>query len=657
MCGLLAYLNQNGSGLDTALFEQATHTMTHRGPDDFGFAFIHNGDGLDWRDPGDSRRPHVLGTGVALGHRRLSIQDLSTAGRQPFHSRDHGTWLVFNGEVYNYLELRNELTARGHHFVTNTDTEVVLAAYHEWGEACFARFNGMWAIVLWDEKNQALLACRDHFGIKPLFYHERDGNFAFASEARALFAIPGVEPHPDWTSLVRYMSRYAAPLDNGSYYADVRQVPPGTCLTIQRGRSTVSAYWQPSGTEPSRYRNEGEAREHLTSLLRDSVALRLRADVPVGTMVSGGLDSTSVIYEMDRALKTGDAGARAIGASLHGFHANFTGLAIDEADRVDDLSDYLNLNTHHVYPTRHEDVQELFHRATMHMEAPFWNSVPMVNLLLMERARQEGITVVLNGHGADELFAGYPLEYHAPMAALYLQRGQLLEGVRQVRGMAKMTGVAPSRAWQLALDNLLPAHLLPWNRQRGGNTGEAPFFPPHPELGNLNTPSMPGRSPLDSKLKRDFHYKILPSWLHLEDKISMAASVEARLPFLDPRLVEFAFALDESLKIRRGTTKVLLRGAMKDRLPDSIVSEKRKYYFSGPDRQWLTGALSETVEQYLFAREPAVAAYVNMDRLRQEFTALKSGQKDAAQRFWSIFVTEYWVQNLSASQVAFTPAS
>ena len=639
-----------GSGhMDTADFERATHTMRHRGPDDFGFAFVDSSGGLAWRDEHDEARPAGLATGIALGHRRLSIQDLSEAGRQPFHDAGYGTWLVFNGEVYNYLELREELLALGHSFRTDTDTEVVLAAYHQWGEDCFARFNGMWAIVLWDQRSRTLLACRDHFGIKPLFYCESAGHVAFASEARALFELPGITARPDWASLVRYMSRFAAPLDQRSYYDGIVQVPPGAYLKISDGKSSLTPFWEPGGNVPAEYRSEREALEEFTALFRDSVALRLRADVPVGTMVSGGLDSTSVIAEMDRALKSGDQGARAIGAILHGFHANFSGLAIDEAERVHDLSDYLSLDTHHVHPTQHEDVLGLFHRSMSHMEGPFWNSVPMVNLLLMERARQEGITVVLNGHGADELFAGYPGEYHVPAAAGYFRRGQLLRGLRQVRGMAPMMNVTQGEAWRQVLDSLLPARYLPWNRGGPKPAAGPAFFQAGPELGNLNTPAMPGRSALDSRLKQDFHLKILPSWLHLEDKISMAASIEARLPFLDPRLVDFAFALDDSLKIRNGTTKFVPRTAMRGRLPDSIVAEQRKYYFSGPDGGWLTGALSGLVQQYLFDTEPAVAAYVNMDRLRQEYASLRSGSKDSAQRFWTIFASEYWVRNFAAA--------
>jgi asparagine synthase (glutamine-hydrolysing) len=305
----------------------------------------------------------------------------------------------------------------------------------------------------------------------------------------------------------------------------------------------------------------------------------------------------------------------------------------------------LRLKVNLVEPVRETEVRELFHDSMLYMEEPFMNSVPMVHSLLMRKARNMGVKVVLNGHGADELFAGYPTLYHAPAAVDYVLRGDLFATFRQISGMCEMLGISALDAIKLTLDQILPYRLAVWNHFKNRSEPSRQVFRRLPNAALQSSRIQKGRSRLDSALRGDFSKNILPSWLHLEDRISMSQSIEARLPFLDYRLVEFAFRIDQKLKIERGRTKRILRQAMAQSLPDVIVREKKKFYFSGPDAVWLDGALKPTVRKILFDRTPAIGDFLMIDNLREEFEEFWNGRRDRVKFLWTAFATEYWLQH------------
>lgn len=641
MCGLVAWLNAM-DGVDFSTLESMTHALAHRGPDDYGFAAIGGGNFRAWKEQSPGARDQSLTVG--LGHRRLSILDRSEAGRQPMSSDDGRFWIVYNGEVYNFSELRDALSDLGFDFSTGTDTEVVLKAFEAWGPDCFRRFNGMWAIVIFDTLTGDVTACRDRFGVKPLYFWNRGREWIFASEVKALARNPAVAMEPNEAQLQSFLYGTPNPDNSETFFAGIYAVEPGTALTIHNGKPTVTRYWQPPDAGEADHTDDASCVEHLRWLLEDSVRLRLRSDVRVGTMVSGGMDSTSVI-SIVRGLLTDESGAGdAVGDKLHGFHAQFPGLPIDERENVSALSLAHDLNVHVVEPLEIDDVSSRYVAVVESMERPFMRSVPLVNTLLMECAKKSGITVVLNGHGSDEVFAGYPDPYVTLAGAELLGRGNLPGALLNALGGAK-SGMSGRHVFGAMLRMVFPgvsAMVFPLPVGDPTRGGVLRALANQPGGGKARA----GKGDwLSSRLRTDFTRDILPHWLHMEDRTSMSASVEARQPFLDYRLVEFGFKLRNRMKIRRGVTKFILRRAMRERLPRQIVSDQRKQPFAGPDAVWLRAGMSGLIDEYLMTGSPRVAPFVDVSRLRQHVAEFrKHDGQSAGPVLWKILESEIWLR-------------
>ncbi len=650
MCGFAALYSTSGREFDLRLLETMTHALRHRGPDDYGFAASVKEGSWVWRDK--RPRPFRL-DGVAMGHRRLSIVDLSSAGRQPFVSGDGRYRMVYNGEIYNYRELRAELAALGHSFRTSTDTEVLLTAYAQWGTSCFTRFNGMWAVLIWDALEKTLAASRDRFGVKPLYFSRAGSDWVFGSEAGTILRHPDVVSRPAEEAVFRFLQQHLQPPPGKTFFEGVEQVEPGTVMIFQDGRLAGSErYWELPDDRWIGEERFGEAVNHVRELLSDAVRLRLRSDVRVGTMLSGGLDSTSVIRRMLDCYATNGMREerRSLGGSIQAFHAAYPGSDHDETPRVRELCGLERITLHEVFPDRETELDDLYRLVVERLEMPFLNSVPIVQTLLMRRAKSEGVSVVLNGHGPDEMLGGYGEAYRRLAAAEQWLRGNWRSGwaeARAARQAAKGGGGKTLSAllWLACPGNLVnlwakpdPAMdrlVRPELRQR------YPFV-----HWSMLTRGKAGKTALDRQLRFDFFERILPRWLQLEDRASMSASVESRLPFLDYRLVEYCFALDDPLKIKNGKTKRVLREGMEGLLPASIVNETKKFRFSGPDSNWMRGALRPLVNAMLLEREPAIAQFLDLQAMRGRLKGFLAGQgsQASAEWMWTILNTEMWLR-------------
>ncbi len=549
--------------------------------------------------------------------------------------------MVFNGEIFNYLELRSELRSLGYCFNTNTDTEVLLNAFQHWGPASFNKLNGMWSVVFWDNRSKTLIACRDRFGIKPLFYCKIKDDWVFASEIKAIFAYPQCEKQPNASSVCGFLYTRFKPQPGITFFEGIKELEPGHYLTIRGERREKHRYWDFSRAARKVNEKFDAKVEELRHLIDDSVKLRLRSDVKVGTMLSGGIDSTSIISTVHRYLASDKHARPFVGGQIQAFHASFPKLPIDEKDNVEIICKELNLAGNYVFPMQEENITDLCEAALHHMEVPFHNPVPMVHMLLMRRAKSTGVTVVLNGHGADEMFAGYPADY-APLALHdMLVNFNWIDALRHINEWHRNYNASRTQLIKEAIKLGVRGSLI--------HRGHRQFSPVYRD--DLTIPDrgtgekIPFKNKLDYRLRRDFSRRVLPNWLHMEDKISMASSIEARIPFLDYRLVEFAFSLGAHEKMQRGLSKYILRQAMSDRLPRAIVDDTRKVPFSGPQKYWLENPLKDTVVQLLDRPDARVGEFVDPKLLQQGLHSfLNKGKLLDSTLIWRALSAEMWLK-------------
>lgn len=592
MCGIAGFLSIERYS-NPHLIQKMTTLLRHRGPDDEGYlaydALAGNGAPmlLGGEQSADRSGPHLLESPVRanlyLGHRRLAILDLSPAGHQPMRYGD--LWLVHNGEIYNYVELRSELSNAGYQFVSQTDTEVILAAYHMWGEDCVKRFNGDWAFCILDTRDNTLFLSRDRFGIKPLYYWKSPTELAFASEIKALFALPFVPRGLNASRALDYRMLSCRDHTSETLYEDIFQLRPGHCMRVdlRTGVGRTYEYYKPQWTTELGEYQHGRALQYasdIRSLLFDAVKLRLRADVPIGTCLSGGLDSSTIVAIMSKLLK------QESGSQVHTFTASFPNLPIDEtryAQMVVAATDSLN---HLTFPIR-EGYHQALPQLLYHQDEPYGGSSIYSQWAVMREASRH-VKVILDGQGGDEVFAGYN-EYRISLLAGLLRTGRLprwfgevCEIVRQSSGLTDILRKTRSFPFFL-LNKEWKGMVYRWRYRR------------QMRMAGLDGEDVAGILPLlDGKFCANpnellFNYitaYTLPRLLNGEDRNSMAHSIESRVPFTDYRLVDYVFAIPASYKIHNGWTKWLLRLAINDLLPPDIVWRKDKVGFATP--RWMS---------------------------------------------------------------------
>ncbi len=562
MCGISGWA---GTGWKRDHLDAMVAALSHRGPDDTGFYVDSSGT-------------------IGLGHNRLSILDLSAAGHQPMTDSTGRLHLVFNGEIYNYLELRAELP--DYPYQSQTDSEVLLAAYQRWGEACLDHFVGMFAFILWDEEKQRLFAARDRFGIKPLFYHLKpDGDLLLASEIKALHAA-GVDPEPDPAAWAAYLADGLYHHSERTFWAGVQSLPPGGKLTWQAGKLTVSRWYNlAEKVSETDTRPVDVVMEEYLALLEQSVAFRFRSDVPVGINLSGGLDS-SVLLSLVHLIQGPESDVKA-----------FTFVTGDPAYDETPWVQQMLAQTRHpsiLCQLTAGDVPALAESVQYHEDEPFGGMPTLAYARLFERARAEGVIVLLDGNGMDEQWAGY--DYY--QSALQGKSAGLVQGTKE----------KPVRPECLMPDFAAQAEKFSF-----------PVASPDP-VRNLQV--------------RDIVYTKIPRATRFNDRISMRVSTELREPFLDHRLVELALRQPVERKIQGETRKVLLR-KLAARLAPSGVVEAPKRPLQTPQREWLRGPLVKWTEARI---ETAIHAYggtwLNADNVHAAWQDYLRGGSDNSFYVW-----------------------
>ncbi|MGE0456283.1 MAG: asparagine synthase (glutamine-hydrolyzing) [Vicinamibacteria bacterium] len=590
MCGIAGVVSSDPERL--APIGAMTAALKHRGPDDEGFALVdiqaarigsYSGPdtaaGLDL--PRLPARPPE-GVGLALGHRRLAILDLSSAGHGPMLSADGSLVVTYNGEIYNYLELREELRGLGHAFATGSDTEVLLAAWAEWGPECLHRFNGMWAFALYDTRQRLLFCARDRFGVKPFYYHSRPGFFAFASEIKGLLAHPGVPARADEGMVLGFLTRGA--LDEGSrtFFEGVTCLPGGHWLRLEPGRDpeTRRYYELPACDDHSLPAAE------FRDLLEDAVRLRLlRSDVDVGTCLSGGLDSSAIVALTAKLTDPRAASRRRT------FSVLYDDPGMREEPFVEEVVAATGARGARATATSADLLRDL-PALVRHQDEPLPSLGPYSQWRVMALAREHGVSVLLDGQGADELLAGYVYQL-GPFLAEVFDRHGAARVMAEARALSRVTGRSlgfllglgayhrlpmPSRLRALAIGRTsthghLPGSALdPAIRRRHGWI-EGARHAPHARLANERRANVLSTS--------------LPALLRYEDRNSMAFSIEARTPFLDYRVAEAAMRLPATDLVRDGWSKWILRESTRGLLPEAVRLRRDKLGFATPEKRWL----------------------------------------------------------------------
>jgi len=557
----------------------------------------------------DGSRIVVRDHRVGLAHRRLAIIDLSDAAAQPMRSPS-GAEIVYNGEIYNYIELRTELKALGVNFQTESDTEVLLAAYDEWGTACLEHLNGMFAFALYDPRRRMLFAARDRFGEKPFYYHRTpDGRFVFASEIKALLAHPNVPCRPQMRSIFRFLRYKETDRDPETFFEEIWALPPAHFLTlsVDDGRVELHRYWALADT-PIDLSPRAELVERYRDLLADSIRIRLRSDVPIGSSLSGGLDSSAIVGYI----------ARACGVEhQHTFSARFPGHALDEGRYIGDVVAFTRAEGYEVVAV--PDAAALA-RTAWHQEQPFLSLSIFAQWSVMRLAREAGVKVLLDGQGADETLGGYHFYLGAHYRELF-RRGRWVRLAREVSAYADQNGLRRLGALSYYA---LPVEVARQAKRFVPARGVArEFAAVH---GGMQE-ALPRiyRDELRQALYASATSTMLPSLLRYADRNSMAFSREVRLPYLDHRLAEFAFRLPSEMRLHGATTKLILRDAMREYLPGSVRARLDKIGYAPPQRAWLLGPLCDFVGDLLDDRRTADRPWTDAMQVRGAWAAFLGG--------------------------------
>ncbi|MEW5744455.1 MAG: asparagine synthase (glutamine-hydrolyzing) [Nitrospirota bacterium] len=615
MCGICGFIAEGNLSFDHIL-QDMSESMKHRGPDDQGI-FI------------DTLRNKTIG----LAHQRLSIIDLSRKSRQPMLDDAGEVALIFNGEIYNYIELRTELQRKGYDFISTGDSEVILCAYKEWGVGAFKRFNGMWAIALLDRKRQKLILSRDRFGKKPLYYYKNGTDFIFASEIKALFRYPKVPREPNYEKVYRYITksyRYVD-IDDYSFFKGITQVPKGSLMTVDMNqRSSIRKYWS-LNTAVNENITEDDAVEGFRELFIDAVKIRLRSDVKVGVMLSGGMDSTSI--------------ASTAAKLLNGNVEAFSGISKETISKFDE-SEYINavvedtkIHHHYVRPDIPSFFETLDEMLSFHDE-PICTDTWYMMYLINKKIKESGFKVILNGHGGDEILAGYYPGFYQNFYDLF-EAGRIQDLLDEIQAFSSIHGKNTDE---------IGKYIAFIAQTKQDKSLEMKRFKDYRNVVNEDIreryeKKIVFRSPyadnLSNRLYIELFYDAVPPLLRAEDRTTMTHSIESRLPFLDYRLAEFCFSLPNSFKIRNGTNKWILRESMKGILTEKVRERKDKLGFITPADEWFR-AMSSDIRALFNSNAFKGRGLFDIKEINKMFDEHLGNTENHQMLIWQLLNLELW---------------
>ena len=639
MCGIngIALSSRSRRQLDVRVLERMRDVITHRGPDDEG-VFV------------DGR--------VGLGHRRLSIVDVA-AGHQPMTNEDGSLHIIYNGEIYNHADFRESLEARGHVYRTHCDTETILHLYEEESVRCVERLRGMFAFAIWDAKRRELFIARDRLGVKPLYYvHADDGSLYFASEIKALLEARAVAPEVNFKALPDYLANHATS-GEGTLFRGVKRLLPGHTLLWRDGQVQIEKYWDvtfaPDADEEHGRRTDGEYIEEWAELFRTSVRLRLMADVPLGMFLSGGIDSSAIAAVMSGM----------VSSPVKTFSVAFAEREANELEYARLVARTFGTDHHEILITPEEFFRAL-PRLVWHEDEPLAHP-SSVALYFVSRLAAQHVKVVLTGEGSDELLAGYEryrktiynlalgARYHkwagASLRRAVQSRIESLPSKSKVRRKLSRTFLCLSpQIESIYFDNFA---VFGRTMQRDLLTGEAQertgALDPYADV-RRHLETTDARTLLNKLLYADTK-TYLQELLMKQDQMSMAASIESRVPFLDHKLVEFTSRLPERLKLRGWTTKYILRRSMKGVLPEAIL-KRSKMGFPVPVGSWFRGPFRSVIDEYVLDERATGRGLFDQTFVRDLVGRHQSGAEDHTERLWSLVNFEMWMRQFIDGEVA-----
>jgi asparagine synthase (glutamine-hydrolysing) len=623
VCGIAGIVRPNGEPVDQELVKRMNEAIRHRGPDDDGFYFS---------------------DGVGLAMRRLAIIDLAH-GQQPIPNADGTAWIVFNGEIYNYQEVRAQLEKLGHHFHTNSDTEAIVHAWDEYGTDCPKHLRGMFAFAIWDEREKSLFLARDRVGKKPLLYSQVDGGLVFGSEFTAILQHPRVSREVDYEAIHHYLSFICVPAPLTAYQS-IRKLEPGHWLLWKDGEIKIERYWQLDFSNKINI-TEQEAGERVVDLLRDAVKVRLMSEVPLGAFLSGGIDSSAVVALM----------AQESAEQVKTFSIGFDEQDFSELHHARRVAEHVGAD-HHEFIVR-PNAMEILPTLVEHYGEPFADSSAIPSYYVSRETRQY-VTVALNGDGGDECFAGYERYAAMNLAQRYnnlvpgavrngvvgnvlkalpefSSRGNPLGKAKRFLGAATLGPVQRYLRWVSAFDEAAKSALYS-DDFRHQTSGYSTIDIIKPWFAKAN-----GSGIVDASLLTDTMTYLPNDLLVKMDIASMTVSLEARSPFLDHHFMEFAATLPEHLKLRRMTTKYLLKKVLKDLVPTENLT-RAKMGFGVPIGHWFRGSMQAFLRETVLSDKALGRGLFDRDKVKQIVDQHTSGRMNHEHRLWSLLMLELWFQ-------------
>lgn len=641
MCGISGIYHLDSTRINPECIRRMNDIAQHRGPDDEGFVLINTHSNTVQALLGEQSDSKLSGKfpqikqfqnehyNLALAFRRLAIVDLSIAGHQPMTEESGRYWMTFNGEIYNYVELRADLETQGIEFRTTGDAEVLLKAYIHWGEECVKRFIGMFAFVIWDGEKQQLFGARDRFGVKPFNYYLDENNFIWSSEEKQIIASGLVDFRINRNSINRFFLLNQLHDNEESFIEGIKRIPSAHSFILRNKNLMISKYWDLDPSQDSSTLSPIERIERFRDLFKDAVKLRLRSDVPVGIALSGGLDSSSIAM-VSKGL---------IQKELKTFSVYYEqDKKYDEREFIQAVLDTGGFSP--VFYTQDEQINfDAIRRWVFQQDGPTSGASPYSAYLNYKNVRKSGIIVLLNGQGGDETLAGYP----------YYFKYLIADQIKKLNVAGIISNIQQWTKDQSLLESLkhlgggfiriigTDSYLL--NKETSKYCTQD-FYTNHKYYSVPTNFNLKFNTYLKQALYDTLKIRMLPHLLHWEDRNSMACSIESRVPFLDHRLVEYVFSLPDAEKIYKGTTKNILRKAMNGILPEKILNRRDKKGFGTPTDNWTQGELGKNITDMLHSQMMKERGIWNMNKLSHAWSNQQFGENE----MWKIITTELFIE-------------